>query len=204
MRGNSALFSGLDLMKIRAGTPESMSSEATLTSETAVPITTDICMAAEEDTPAETAAATSSPPLPTDVGRRLEVYWRDEAKWFGGVLARIEAGHDDGGDAGDYQVMYDDGDEQWEPLGSRAPYRWVSERLARQSPPPPPSSSPGASSSSATSPCSPGHTTPPPRPACKRMLSEKSHFAALPQAKGATKHDDSDTEAGTADDVELS
>ena len=74
--------------------------------------------------PTESAAV----PRSAEIGRRLEVFWADESKWFGGVLAKIEPGHDDGGDSGDYQILYDDGDEQWEPLGSRTSYRWVDER----------------------------------------------------------------------------
>ena len=63
------------------------------------------------------------PPEPADVGRRLMVFWADEKRWFPGVLAAIEAGHDDGADAGDFYVVYDDGDEQWEPLGSRTAFK---------------------------------------------------------------------------------
>lgn len=137
MRGNSALFSGLDSMRIGgAGSPAPDAGTsadpgvAAIDAEAAVVPDQDVCMPAEEEEGlAETmAAAPSGLPQPMDVGRRLEVFWVDEGSWFGGVLAQVEAGHDDGGDAGDYLVLYDDGDEQWEPLGSRTPYRWASER----------------------------------------------------------------------------
>ena len=58
-------------------------------------------------------------PLPTDVGRRLRVYWSNYGTWYRGVLTKIEAGHDDGVDEGDFLVLYDDGEQHWEPLGSR-------------------------------------------------------------------------------------
>ena len=72
-----------------------------------------------------------SPPEAADIGRRLSVYWVEERRWFEGVLRAIEAGHDDGLDAGDCHVRYDDGDEQWEPLGTRTKFKWAGERLAR-------------------------------------------------------------------------
>jgi len=81
------------------------------------------------------AASLPAAALPTrgDVGRRLSVYWPKEDEWFAGVLTAIEAGHDDGEDTGDYHVLYDDGDEQWEPLGSRTPFRWADEQRASSS-----------------------------------------------------------------------
>jgi hypothetical protein len=72
----------------------------------------------------------TTPPEAGDIGRRLTVYWADESKWYDGILSAIEAGRDDGTDAGDYRVQYDDGDDQWEPLGSRTPFRWTSKRGA--------------------------------------------------------------------------
>ena len=71
-------------------------------------------------------------PQPADIGRRLQVYWADERRWYPGTLTAIEAGHDDGLDAGNYHVRYDDGDEQWEPLGTRTQYKWTSERGAEE------------------------------------------------------------------------
>ena len=84
-------------------------------------------VAATEGAKADAATAL---PEAADVGRRLLVWWAEEAEWFSGVLAAIEAGHDDGGDTGDYHVIYDDGDEQWEPLGSRTQFKWAGERVA--------------------------------------------------------------------------
>ena len=112
-------------------------------------------------------------PVAADIGRRLQVYWESEGEWFPGVFAAIEAGHDDGADTGDYHVIYDDGDEQWEPLGSRTPFRWSGDRL-------PSAPSHGSSSGEALSP--PGRA--PPRP--KRALSERSHLIALPEAKASS------------------
>jgi hypothetical protein len=68
-------------------------------------------------------------PIAADIGRRLLVHWAKDKKWFSGKLANIEPGHDDGSDVGDFHVLYDDGDEHWEPLGSRMSYKWVSESL---------------------------------------------------------------------------
>ena len=132
-------------------------------------------------------------PEAADVGRRLAVYWEEEGEWFPGVLRAIEAGHDDGKDTGDYHVVYDDGDDQWEPLGSRTRFRWTSERAARavewhQQ------STAGASISTSTVRPADMAASPPQggassRPNCKRMLSEKSHLAALPDAKHAFADD---------------
>ena len=122
---------------------------------------------------AAAAAAATALPVAADIGRRLQVHWEGEGEWFPGVLAAIEAGHDDGADTGDYHVIYDDGDEQWEPLGSRTPFRWSGDRL-------PSAPSHGSSSGEALSP--PGRA--PPRP--KRALSERSHLIALPEAKASS------------------
>ena len=119
------------------------------------------------------ATAATALPVAADIGRRLQVHWESEGEWFPGVLAAIEAGHDDGADTGDYHVVYDDGDEQWEPLGSRTPFRWSGDRL-------PSAPSHGSSSGEALSP--PGRA--PPRP--KRALSERSHLIALPEAKASS------------------
>ena len=113
-------------------------------------------------------AATAFPEL-ADVGRRLLVWWAEEAEWFSGVLAAIEAGHDDGGDAGDFRVTYDDGDEQWEPLGSRTRFKWAGERVLGAPPILGAISPPGRSGTSPSR--------------FKRMLSEKSALAPLPDAK---------------------
>ena len=56
-------------------------------------------------------------PVVAGNGRKLSVYWADENQWFEGTLRAIELGHDDGGDNGDFFVLYDDKDEHWEPLG---------------------------------------------------------------------------------------
>ena len=64
-------------------------------------------------------------PQRSDVGRRVLVHWEDERRWYAGTLTAIEAGHDDGQEAGDYHVRYDDGDEHWEPLGTRASFKWT-------------------------------------------------------------------------------
>jgi len=53
------------------------------------------------------------------------VYWPEEKQWFTGYLKAIQQGHDDGKDVGDYYVVYDDGEEHWEPLGTRTQYKWV-------------------------------------------------------------------------------
>ena len=45
-------------------------------------------------------------------------YARVRVHRYDGLLVAIEAGHDDGQDSGNCLVRYDDGDEQWEPLGS--------------------------------------------------------------------------------------
>ena len=74
------------------------------------------------------AASRAARPTPADVGRRLAVFWARERQWFEGVLTAFEAGHDDGGDVGDYHVRYDDGDAQWEALGSRTKFVWVDDR----------------------------------------------------------------------------
>ena len=68
----------------------------------------------------------STPPQLADVGRRVLVFWEDERRWYAGRLTAVEAGHDDGRDSGDHHVLYDDGDEQWEPLGTRTQYKWTS------------------------------------------------------------------------------
>ena len=62
------------------------------------------------------------------------------------VLAAIEVGHDDGVATSDYRVLYDDGDEQCEPLGSRMPFRWVSDRVLERLPS---AASPGSSTAAA-------------------------------------------------------
>ena len=73
-----------------------------------------------------------SSPIAEDIGRRLKVHWASSSTWFEGVLDAIEAGHDDGNDTGDYHVVYDDGDELWEPLGSRTRYKWLGERRVQR------------------------------------------------------------------------
>ena len=87
-------------------------------------------------------------------------------------------------DAGDYHVLYDDGDEQWEPLGTRVQYKWTSERLTETQPTP--TNQPGAPPI-------------PSRPKPKRMLSEKSTLAAMPEAKHSTSRDDVDDAAADED-----
>ena len=104
----------------------------------------------------DSLALTGFPDFPTnaDVGRRVCVYWKSDKQWFSGVLTSIEAGHDDGGDEGDYQVEYDDGDVEWEPLGSRRKFRWESaaeqDTPAISSPTPPPTRKPDKSSHAQT------------------------------------------------------
>ena len=125
-----------------------------------------------------------TPPEAADVGRRLLAFWVDEGEWFPGVLAAIEAGHDDGEDAGDYRVLYDDGDELWEPLGSRTPYKWAGGRVLERLPCAPSPGSGGGAIGDASSSQQP--TTPPNRPRQpKRVLSERSHLVALPEAKAS-------------------
>ena len=124
----------------------------------------------------DVGAAETAVPEAADVGRRLQAYWSSEGEWFPGVLAAIEIGHDDGVDTGDYRVLYDDGDEQWEPLGSRMPFRWVSDRVLERLPS---AASPGSSTAAAP-------ITPPVPPRAKRALSERSHLVALPEAKASS------------------
>ena len=79
-----------------------------------------------------------SPPTPDDVGRRLQVFWpKDEhgmGAWHDGKLVEVvptcdgsDSDADSDDDDGPYRVCYDDGDELMERLGTRLPYRWLSE-----------------------------------------------------------------------------
>ena len=144
----------------------------------------------------------TTPPGPLDIGRRLVAYWPTDKQWFAGTLTTIEAGHDDGREAGDFHVRYDDGDEQWEPLGTRTSFKWTSERPAASpqgfvssSSMPSPSQGGDASTQpqASASAAEPPPAAPPLRPPKnKRMLSGKSFLAALPEAKSQSSRDDID------------
>uniref|UniRef100_H3GFQ9 Tudor domain-containing protein n=1 Tax=Phytophthora ramorum TaxID=164328 RepID=H3GFQ9_PHYRM len=45
------------------------------------------------------------------VGKRVRVYWSDEEEWFEGTIQEYD-------DSQGYYVVYDDGDERWEPNGT--------------------------------------------------------------------------------------
>lgn len=76
---------------------------------------------------------TKQHPVRSDIGRHIFVFWAADSEWYPGVLVDIEAGHDDGADTGNYKVLYDDGDEHWEPLD-----RMTFIFRAPPAPPPPP------------------------------------------------------------------
>jgi hypothetical protein len=67
-----------------------------------------------------------APPAASDIGRRLSVLWDDDA-WYDGVLIAIRDNHE-------CDVLYDDGDRQWELLGRNegedpaASYKWLPEQ----------------------------------------------------------------------------
>ena len=69
------------------------------------------------------------------MGRRLAVYWAADDRRYKGRLVDIRAGGAVGEEEGDCRVVYDDGDDLWEPLGDGLSYQWTSDRL--QSAPPP-------------------------------------------------------------------
>ena len=93
-------------------------------------------------------------------------------------------------------VRYDDGDEQWEPLGTRTQFKWAGERQE---------SAGGAASgimmhqgeASMAVQAAEREAPVPSKPKYKRMLSEKSQLAGLPEAKHSISNDD------VAQDVEL-
>lgn len=67
----------------------------------------------------------SNPPKTTDVGHRLSVYWEGDNEWYEGTLKKFEPGRTDAENPGEYYVVYDDGEESWEPLGTGVMYRWL-------------------------------------------------------------------------------
>ena len=70
-----------------------------------------------------------------DVGRRLTVYWAADDRWYTGRLVAVGAGCVVGDEEGDSRVIYDDGEDRWEPLGDGLLYQWTSERLQTAPPP---------------------------------------------------------------------
>lgn len=75
---------------------------------------------------------TPPPPRPVGplVGRRVEVWWTGDKKWFAGTVMSISPD-------GDYEIHYDDGDVDWETLdGPNASCDWrFEERSSRAVPP---------------------------------------------------------------------
>ena len=86
-----------------------------------------------EENRQELETSRGEPPRAEDLGRQLTVYWEEDDEWYDGVLQEIDAGRDDGNETGGFRVIYEDGDDRWEALGTRMQFKWRGERLPRSS-----------------------------------------------------------------------
>ena len=61
--------------------------------------------------------------VPLAKGTRIRVWWLQEQRWFSGSVRAYKHTHCKV-DPDTHLVLYDDGDQEYEPLGDPLPYRW--------------------------------------------------------------------------------
>ena len=67
-------------------------------------------------------------PSQSHLGRKLEVYWPGDNKWYAGTLTNIRSGS-----GSKFFVLYDDGEKSWEALGTPDHrFRWLMPPTKRQ------------------------------------------------------------------------
>ena len=107
------------------------------------------------------------------IGDRVSVHWRTEDAWFSGVVVAYRAMPSTFHSLDDYRVVYDDGDDVYEPLGYPAPVGRLWKFLSPDEAPPTPTAAVPHSSGVACKRQKVGK--------CSRALS----FDLLPDAKNA-------------------
>ena len=69
------------------------------------------------------------------IGDRISVHWRAEDAWFSGTVVAYRAMPSTFDNLDDYRVIYDDGDDVYEPLGYPAPVGRLWKHVSDQAPP---------------------------------------------------------------------